>query len=69
MISKELEKDLRDMVQVVYCLEGEKSKEIVRLLGRYGRGEESREIIKIVLDEFEKVKKRIEKYNNYEDLE
>ena len=57
MISVQLEKDLRDLTQVVYlCIdEKEKLKQYVELMYSWAKGKEMKEILYIIFDQMEKI--------------
>ena len=66
-MTMELEKDLRQIVQVVYCYIGkEKIEQLIELIKPFCMGKQSKEIIKVIKDEKKVIDKRFENIINQE---
>lgn len=64
MISKELEKDLRTIGHLGYChFNFKEFKDNLKMLKEFMKSKEAKEMFKIIEDEYNYAKKRIEKYN------
>lgn len=62
----ELENDLRQITQVIYCDMGEKKiKQLIELIEPFCMGKESKEILKVIKNEKKLIDKRFEKVYEY----
>lgn len=62
----ELENDLRQITQVIYCNMGEKKiEQLIELIKPFCMGKESKEILKVIKNEKKLIDKRFEKVYEY----
>lgn len=62
----ELENDLRQITQIIYCNMGErKLKQLIELIELFCMGKESKEILRVIKNEKKLIDKRFEKVYKY----